>query len=153
MTPCIKLLKKKKIPYTLHKYNHNTGTQNYGEEVVGKLGLDAKSVFKTLVVLADDTLVVAIVPVSSMLNMKLCAKAMGAKKAKMAEASVVEKSTGYILGGVSPIGQKKRLTTLIDSSANLLDTLYVSAGKRGLEVALKPNDLLMITEGKFVNLC
>jgi len=106
-----------------------------------------------LVVLADDTLVVAIVPVSSMLNMKLCAKVMGAKKAKMAEASIVEKSTGYILGGVSPIGQKRRLITLIDSNANLLDTLYVSAGKRGLEIALNPNDLLRITEGKFVDLC
>jgi len=153
MTPCIKLLKKKKVPYTLHKYNHNTASQNYGEEVVDKLGLDAKSVFKTLIILADETLVMAIVPVSSMLNMKLCAKAMGAKKAKMAEASVIENSTGYILGGVSPIGQKKRLTTLIDSSANLLDTLYVSAGKRGLEVSLKPNDLLRITEGKLVDLC
>ena len=106
-----------------------------------------------MVVLADDTLVVAIVPVSSKLNMKLCSKALGAKKAKMAETLVVEKSTGYILGGVSPIGQKKRLTTLIDSSAKQLERIYVSAGKRGLEVALKPDDLLTITEGKFVNLC
>ena len=95
----------------------------------------------------------AIVPVSSMLNMKLCAKALGAKKVKMAEALVVEKNTGYILGGVSPIGQKKRLTTLIDSSARVLERIYVSTGKRGLEVALKPDDLLMITDGKFVDLC
>jgi len=153
MTPCIKLLKKKKVLYEILKYKHNTDTKNYGDEVVEKLGLDAKSVFKTLVVLADDTLVVAIVTVSSKLNMKLCAKALGAKKAKMAEALVVEKSTGYILGGVSPIGQKKRLTTLIDNSAKQLERIYVSAGKRGLEVALKPDDLLMITEGKFVDLC
>jgi len=117
------------------------------------LDLDKNRVLKTLVVLADEQLAVAIVPVSSTLNLKLFAKAMGTKKVEMAEVSKVENSTGYILGGVSPIGQKKRLKTFIDSSAQEFETIFVSAGRRGLEVALKPDDLALVVEGVFVGLC
>ena len=114
------------------------------------LDLDKNRVFKTLVVSVDEQLAVAIVPVSSKLNLKLFAKAMGAKKAEMAEVSKVEKTTGYILGGVSPIGQKKRLKTFIDSSAKDFETIFVSAGRRGLEIEISPDDLALVVGGVFV---
>ena len=117
------------------------------------LGLDEERVFKTLVVLSDKELVVAIVPVASKLNFKLLTKAIGTKKAELAEVSKVENSTGYIVGGVSPIGQKKRLKTVVDSSAENFETIFVSAGRRGLEVELSPNDLLLVVEGIFIGLC
>ena len=153
MTPCINTLKKQKTPHIIHKYKHDQKTKSYGLEAVEMLDLDKNRVFKTLVVSADEQLAVAIVPVSSKLNLKLFAKAMGAKKVEMAEVSKVENSTGYILGGVSPIGQKKRLKTFIDSSAQEFETIFVSAGRRGLEVALKPDDLALVVEGVFVGLC
>ena len=152
MTPCINTLKKKKVAHTIHKYKHDPKSKSYGLEAVEMLGLDKNRVFKTLVVLADEQLAVAIVPVSSKLNFKCFAKAMDVKKVKMAEVSKVENSTGYILGGVSPIGQKKRLKTLIDSSAKDFENIFVSAGRRGLEVELKPDDLALEVEGVFVSL-
>jgi len=153
MTPCIQLLKKRKIAYTLHQYIHDKTTPSYGKEAIDKLGVDADRVYKTLVVSVDTELVVAVVPALSMLNMKLIAKSMGKKKASMAETSTVENTTGYILGGVSPLAQKKRLKTFIDSSASDSETIYVSAGKRGLEVELSPHDLVALTGGVFVKLC
>ncbi len=98
-------------------------------------------------------LAVGIVPVSSMLNMKLIAKAVGAKKAGMAQASDVERTTGYVLGGVSPLGQKKKLKTVIDSSALEYPTIFVSAGRRGLEIELDPKDLLSLTDAEFAEIC
>jgi len=152
MTPCINTLKKRKINYIIHKYKHDPKSKSYGLEVVEMLGLEKNRVFKTLVVSANNQLSVAIVPVSSTLNLKLFAKAMGTKKAEMAEVSKVENSTGYILGGVSPIGQKKRLKTFIDSSSQEFETIFVSAGRRGLEVELNPDDLALVVEGVFVSL-
>ena len=152
MTPCIKLLKKQKIAYLLHQYTHDTKSTSYGKEAIEKLGVSADRVFKTLVVSTDKGLAIAVVPALSMLNMKLLAKAIGCKKAKMAETSIVEKTTGYILGGVSPLAQKKKLPTFIDSSVSSFDTIYVSAGKRGLEVKLSPNDLATLTNGLFEKL-
>ena len=152
MTPCINILKKQKITHTIHKYKHDPKAKSYGLEAVEMLDLDKNRVFKTLVISADEQLAVAIVPVSSKLNLKLFAKAMGAKKAEMAEVSKVEKTTGYILGGVSPIGQKKRLKTFIDSSARDLETVFVSAGRRGLEVEISPDDLALVVGGIFVRL-
>jgi len=152
MTPCIKLLKKRKIEYTLHQYTHDTKTPSYGKEAIDKLDVDEDRVFKTLVVCVDGGLVVAVVPALSMLNMKLLAKIMGSKKAKMVETLTVEKTTGYILGGVSPLAQKKRLPTYIDSSASDFKTIYVSAGRRGLEVELSPYDLASLTDGMVKNL-
>ncbi len=153
MTPCIKLLKQRKIPYTLHQYTHDKTTPSYGKEAIDKLGVEAERVFKTLVVSVDGGLVVAVVPALLMLNMKLLAKTMGKKKATMAETVMVEKTTGYLLGGVSPLAQKKRLPTFIDSSASDFETIYVSAGKRGLEVELSPHDLSALTDGVFEELC
>ena len=153
MTPCIKLLKKQKIPYKLHQYTHDKTTPSYGKEAIEKLGVDAERVFKTLVVSVDGGLVVAVVPALLMLNMKLLAKTMGKKKATMAETLTVEKTTGYLLGGVSPVAQKKRLPTCIDSSATDFETIYVSAGKRGLEVELSPCDLSALTGAVFEKLC
>ena len=153
MTPCIKLLKKRKIAYTLHQYTHDKTTLSYGKEAIEKLGVDADRVFKTLVVSVDERLVVVVVPALLMLNMKLLAKVMGRKKATMAETLTVEKTTGYILGGVSPLAQKKKLPTFIDSSASDFETIYVSAGKRGLEVELSPPDLSALTDGVFEKLC
>jgi Cys-tRNA(Pro)/Cys-tRNA(Cys) deacylase len=141
MTPAIKLLKKQKISHTIHEYTHDSSVNSYGEEAAQKMGVDAKSVFKTLVVQSDKMMAVGIVSVSSKLNLKNMAKALGVKKVAMAQPKDVENTTGYILGGVSPLGQKKRLKTVIDESAFLFDSIYVSAGKRGLEVEISPHDL------------
>jgi len=153
MTPAINVLKKEKVDYKLYEYIHNSQTQSYGLEAVNKMGAEESRVFKTLVVKVDNNLlVVAVIPVSSMLSMKLVAKSIGAKKASMADSLEVERSTGYILGGVSPLGQKKRVKTIIDSSAESFSTIYVSAGRRGLEIELNPNDLKELTGAKFVDI-
>lgn len=146
MTPAINDLKKRKISFTLHKYIHDPAHQSYGLEAAEKLNLDPERVLKTLVVQLDtDELGVAIVPVTRQLNMKALAKFFGVKKIFMAEATLVEKSTGYVLGGVSPLAQKKRLKTVLDSSAEKYQTIFVSGGRRGLEIELKPTDLLRLT--------
>ncbi|TKB11677.1 Cys-tRNA(Pro) deacylase [Desulforhopalus sp. IMCC35007] len=150
MTPAINEAKKQKIPFTVHQYSHNPDHSSYGLEAVEALDIEASRVFKTLVVQLDNkTLSVAVVPVSNQLNMKLFAKAAEVKKAAMADAAQVEKSTGYVLGGVSPLGQKKRLPTIIDASAGNHETIFVSGGKRGLEIELKPADLCRLTSGSF----
>lgn len=141
MTPAIKLLKKQKIPHIIHEYKHNSSVHSYGEEAAQKLNIDQNRVFKTLVVQGEKNLAVGIVPVSSKLNLKSVAKALGIKKAVMADPKDVENATGYILGGVSPLGQKKRLKTVIDKSAFEYETIFVSAGRRGVEVELGPKDL------------
>jgi len=148
MTPAINFVKKSKIHYVVHEYSHDPAEESYGLEAANKLNIAEARVFKTLVVSTGvKELVVAIVPVSSKLNMKLIAKAVGVKKANMADASDVERSTGYVLGGVSPLGQKKKLKTVIDSSAIEYPTIFVSAGRRGLEIELNPKDLLLLTDG------
>jgi len=138
MTPCIKMLKKAKVTYTIQQYQHDTTCESYGEEAAQKLGVIQERVFKTLVVQSEDTLFVAVVPVSSKLSLKELAKVVGVKKIAMADAKIVEKSTGYVLGGVSPFGQKKRLVTVVDKSALEYETIFVSAGKRGLDVEISP---------------
>jgi Cys-tRNA(Pro)/Cys-tRNA(Cys) deacylase len=141
VTPAIKLLKKQKVPHTIYEYKHDSSVHSYGEEAAEKMGVDPKSVFKTLVVQSDKMMAVGIVPVTSTLNLKSMAKALGVKKVVMAEPKNVENTTGYILGGVSPLGQKKRLKTVIDESAFEYESIFVSAGKRGLEVEVDPKDL------------
>ncbi len=143
MTPAVKLLKRSKLPYTLHQYTHDSSHPSYGLEAAEKLGLPLQQVFKTLVVALDGKqLAVAVIPVSSMLSMKQMAQALGAKKASMADTEEVLRSTGYVLGGVSPLGQKRALTTVVDSSALAQSTIFVSAGRRGLEIELNPQDLV-----------
>ncbi len=150
MTPAINLAKKAKVQHTIHQYQHDSTAESYGGEAAEKLGVDEARVFKTLVVELDNgSLAVAVLPVSAMLSMKLMATACKVKKASMAQQAAVHRSTGYVLGGVSPLGQKKRLKTIIDKSALALDTIYVSAGKRGLEIELSAHDLAKLLNADF----
>ena len=147
MTPAVNIAKRAGIAYQLHDYEHSPDSVSYGLEAAQKLGQDPNQVFKTLVIQWEDNkLAVGIVPVCTTLNLKQIAKALGAKKAVMANRFDVEKSTGYVMGGVSPLGQKKTLPTVIDESAMTFTTIYVSAGKRGLEIELSPQDLTRLTD-------
>jgi Cys-tRNA(Pro)/Cys-tRNA(Cys) deacylase len=153
MTPAIHAARRAKIAHQVHEYTHDPGMESYGVEAADKLGVPHNRVFKTLVAAIDDReLVVAVVPVTSMLSMKALAKAMGAKKAAMAKPADVERVTGYVLGGVSPLGQKKRLKTVIDASARAFPTIYVSAGRRGLQIELNPLDLEKLVGGGFAEI-
>lgn len=146
MTPAITIAEKSGIAYHIHDYQHDPASSSYGLEAAEKLALPAAQVFKTLVAALDTgELVVAILPVAARLNMKRLARALGAKKAVMAEAVKVERSSGYVLGGVSPLGQKKSLLTVLDDSASGWPTIFVSAGRRGLEIELAPADLEKLT--------
>ncbi len=153
MTPAIKLLQNAKTTFKTHEYTHDPATESYGLEAAEKMGVDAAQVFKTLVVMLDaKDYAVGVIPVSDMLSMKQIAKAAGAKKAAMADKSDVERITGYVLGGVSPLGQKKRLKTFIHNSAQELATVFFSAGRRGLEIEMSPQDLKNQTQGQFADL-
>ena len=150
MTPAIDLARKAGITHQVNEYGHDPKSDSYGTEAAEKLGLDPERVFKTLVVETDaGELVVAIVPVSTTVNLKRVAKAVKAKKAAMAYRQKVQRTTGYVLGGVSPLGQKKALTTVIDDSALAFDTIHVSAGRRGLEIELAATDLATLTGASF----
>lgn len=150
MTPAIKVLKKHNSDFILHKYKHDTSCTNYGDEAVEKLSLDKKRVFKTLLVeLTPKQLVVCVVPVENQLNLRQVAIFFKAKKALMADKQEAQKVTGYLLGGISPLGQKKRLKTLINKSATSFDTIYISGGKRGLEIELKAQDLVNILDATY----
>ena len=153
MTPAIDLARKAGIKHQLHEYSHDPKSGSYGTEAAEKLGLAPQQVFKTLVVETDTgELVVGIVPVTTSLNLKRIAKAVKAKKAAMADKQKVQRTTGYVLGGVSPLGQKKPLKTVIDESARGFDTIHVSAGRRGLEIELAPADLAQLTGAIFAEL-
>ena len=141
MTPATRLLKKQKISYKLHQYEHDASVRSYGEEAAQKMGVDEERVFKTLVVQGDGVMAVAVVPVDATLNLKSMAKAIGVKKVAMADPKDVEKTTGYILGGVSPLGQKRLLKTVINTSAFEYETIFVSGGKRSLEIELSALEL------------
>jgi Cys-tRNA(Pro)/Cys-tRNA(Cys) deacylase len=154
MTPAIELLKKQKCAYQVLSYQHDSHSSSYGLEAAEKLQLAPDLVFKTLVVqLEPAELVVAILPVSSQLDLKALAKVAGSKKAAMANPATVERSTGYVLGGVSPLGQKKRLRTFIDHTAAALPLIYVSAGRRGLEIALASTLLQQLLTATFAEIC
>ncbi len=154
MTPAINTAKKHKISHRIHEYSHDESSASYGLEAAEKMGVSSAQVFKTLMVLLDGkTLAVGVLPVCSKLSMKLIAKAAGAKKAVMADPADVERSSGYVVGGVSPLGQKKSLCTFVDSSAQTFSAIYVSAGRRGLEIELSSNDLVSLTKGKYTLLC
>ncbi|MGF2735857.1 Cys-tRNA(Pro) deacylase [Marinobacter sp. DUT-1] len=153
MTPGINVAKKARVPHRIHEYDHDPNSESYGTEAAEKTGADPARVFKTLVTSVDNReLVVGVLPVTAMLSMKLIARAAGGKKATMADKQEVQRATGYVLGGVSPLGQKRRLKTFIDQSACNFDTIYVSAGRRGLEIELAPEDLAKLTAGHFTDL-
>ncbi|MBY5985554.1 Cys-tRNA(Pro) deacylase [Halomonas sp. DP5Y7-2] len=146
MTPAIKALERAKVNFSVLSYEHDARSAAYGEEAAEQLGLDAESVFKTLLANLDGhRLVVAIVPVSAKLDLKALARAAGARKASMADPADAERATGYIVGGISPLGQKKRLATFIDDSCQRLSQMHVSGGRRGLEICLAPEDLVVLT--------
>ncbi|WP_214404182.1 Cys-tRNA(Pro) deacylase [Pseudonocardia lacus] len=147
-TPATALLGKQKVAHTLHAYTHGSGAA-YGPEAAELLGLDPARVFKTLVVEVDGSLAVGVVPVSTSLDLKALAAALGGRKARMAEVDAAQRATGYVAGGISPLGQKKRLPTVLDSSAQALPTMFCSAGRRGLEVELAPADLVRLTGARY----
>jgi len=150
MTPGINAAKRAGIVYTLHSYEHDKAAASYGEEAADKLGLSPARVFKTLLAQVDGKeLVVAVVPVAHQLNLKQLAAALDARTAEMAKPAEAERATGYVVGGISPLGQKKRLRTVIDDSARAHATIYVSAGRRGLEIELAAADLAALTQGRF----
>ena len=154
MTPAVAVAKKAGIRYQIHEYSHDSQASSYGEETCDLLGLSPKQVFKTLVVStgAKTELAVAIIPVSHQLNLKTVAKSLGVKKVAMAIPAEAEKATGYILGGISPLGQKKRLPFIVDDSVRYFDTIYVSAGRRGLEIELKPDDLIQLCNSEVASI-
>lgn len=146
MTPAIKALERAKIAYQLLEYLHDPRAPAYGLEAAEALDLAPERVFKTLLAKLDDgRLVVAMVSVNAQLDLKALARAAGARKASMAEPSEAERTTGYVVGGISPLGQKKRLATFIDTSVEGCDPVYVSGGRRGLEIALSGIDLITLT--------
>jgi Cys-tRNA(Pro)/Cys-tRNA(Cys) deacylase len=134
------------IHFTEHVYDHDPANRNFGEEAASVLGLDPEQVFKTLMVDVDGRLTVAIVPVTGTLDLGALAAAVHGKRAVMANPTVAERTTGYVVGGISPVGQKTRLPTVVDETAELFDTVYVSGGRRGFDIELAPLDLVAITE-------
>ena len=143
-TPAVAALIKAKIAYTLRPYEHDPRTTAFGDEVVRALGQDPARVLKTLIAAVDGALVVGVVPVAGQLDLKALAAAVGGKRATMAPVAEAERSTGYVAGGISPIGQRKQLTTVVDVGATDFPTVFVSAGRRGLQLELAPADLVLI---------
>lgn len=145
-TPATVALTQAGVAYSVHHYEHDPAAASYGLEAAETLGLDPDQVFKTLFAEVDGRLVVGIVPVSRQLDLKALAAAVGGKKAAMADPSAAERATGYVVGGISPIGQKRAHPTVLDESATTHETVYVSGGRRGLDLGLAPDDLVRLTE-------
>ncbi len=145
-TPATVALDRAGVPYTVHPYDHDPRAASFGLEAAAALGVDPARVFKTLLASLDGVLVVGIVPVSGQLDLKALARALGGSKAVMADVADAERVTGYVAGGISPVGQKRRLRTVLDGSALDHPTIYVSGGRRGLDLEIAPADLVAITE-------
>ncbi|WP_225627018.1 Cys-tRNA(Pro) deacylase [Streptomyces werraensis] len=144
-TPATVALTAAGVPFTVHSYDHDPSHPSYGEEAAEAMGVSPDRVFKTLVVDVDGALTVAVVPVAGQLDLKALASAAGGKRASMADPALAERTTGYVRGGISPLGQRKKLPTVLDESATRHETICVSAGRRGLEVELAPADLATLT--------
>jgi Cys-tRNA(Pro)/Cys-tRNA(Cys) deacylase len=143
-TPATALLAKQKVSHQVHEYAHDPRSASYGTEASELLGLPAARVFKTLVAEVDGVLTVGVVPVAGQLDLKALAAAAGGKKARMAELAAAERATGYVAGGISPLGHRKRLPVVVDSSATGFDTVFCSGGRRGLEIELAPAELVRL---------
>jgi len=148
-TPATVALTRAGMAFRAHPYAHDARAAAYGLEAAEKLGLDPDRVFKTLLASVDGALAVGIVPVAMQLDLKALAHALGAKRAEMADPAVAERKTGYVVGGISPIGQKSVLPTVLDESAILAETIFVSGGRRGLDLELAPDDLIAVTGGRY----
>lgn len=146
VTPATDALDRAGVAYTLHAYEHADTGRDFGVEAAEQLGLNPDEVFKTLLVVADEDLAVAVVPVSGKLALKAVGRALGAKRVAMCDPAVAERVTGYVRGGISPFGQKRTLPTLIDEMATAFDTIYVSGGKRGLDLGVSPSDLIAVCD-------
>ncbi|MER7275343.1 Cys-tRNA(Pro) deacylase [Dactylosporangium sp. NPDC000244] len=144
-TPATALLTRSKIAFTPHTYEVDPRASSYGEAAAAALGVDPARLFKTLVTTVDGQLTVGVVPVSASLDLKALAAAVGGKRAAMAEPAAAERATGYVTGGISPVGQRSRLPIVIDASAEGFPTMYVSGGRRGLQIELAPADLVQVT--------
>jgi Cys-tRNA(Pro)/Cys-tRNA(Cys) deacylase len=144
-TPATVALTRAGVPFTEHSYSHDPGASSYGLEAADVLGLDPERVLKTLVASVDDRLVVAVVPVSGHLDLKAVAAAVGGKRATMADPAAAQRATGYVVGGISPVGQRRPHPTVVDAGALEHDTVYVSGGRRGLDLGLAPGDLVRVT--------
>lgn len=147
MTPAVKAAQAAGVAVRVHEYRHDPANSNYGLEAAEALGLDPRRVFKTLLVALNGDprrLAVAVVPVSGQLDLKAMAAACQVKKVEMADPAQAERATGYVVGGISPLGQRKRLPTVVDVSASNYDTVFVSGGRRGLDIELAPADLLRL---------
>lgn len=147
-TPATVALTQAKVTFEVHAYDHDPAAQSYGTEAAEAMGIPPQRVFKTLLADVDGKLTVAVVPVSGQLDLKALASAVGGKKAAMADPAAAERTTGYVLGGISPLGQRKKLPTVIDESALGYETVFCSAGRRGLEIELAPADLVRLTSAR-----
>ncbi len=145
-TPATNALARAGVSYTVHRYEHDPAAPSYGLEAAEALGVQAERVFKTLLADVDGSPVVAVVPVVGSLDLKALATALGAKRAGMAASSAAERATGYVIGGISPLGQRRRLPTVVDSTAVEFPTIFVSAGRRGMDVELAPDQLVRLTD-------
>lgn len=153
MTPAIKLLEQAKVPFQVLTYEHDAAFQEYGLEAAGKLQVDPACMFKTLVVRSDTgTLALALLSVQDKIDLKKLAQAFGTRKADLADQSLAEKTTGYVIGGISPLGGRKQLSAFIDESVILVETIYVSAGKRGMQLKLAADDLIRLAAARVVPL-
>lgn len=151
MTPAVRALEAAGVAYTTHEYTHAEGRRDYGREAAAALGLDPDQVFKTLLVANGDParggeVAVAIVPVSTTLSLKAAGATFGLKRVEMCDPASAQRLTGYVLGGISPLGQKRRLRTAIDETCVLHDRIYVSGGRRGLDVGVAPADLIRLLD-------
>ncbi|MGW3472627.1 Cys-tRNA(Pro) deacylase [Saccharopolyspora sp. NPDC000995] len=151
-TPATALLSKRRISHRVHAYEHDPRAESFGLEAAEALGQPPERIFKTLVAEVDGKLTVGVVPVTGQLDLKALAAVVGGKKAKMAEVADAERATGYVAGGISPLGQKKRLTVVIDKSATGFETIYCSAGRRGLEIELAADDLVRLLDARIADI-